>query len=409
MNSKTLRTPIIVTLGAFFIATLLGLGLRGAFVLDMPEWFNYRHVQHAHSHVALLGWLFAIFTLSIIHFFDLEFEKYAKLYWSLQAMVVGMLITFPIMGYASLSIFFSTGHIIVSYILVVYLWRDLGKVTSEKSDVLFVKTSLAFMVLSTLGTWALGPILALKMKGTAIYYASIQFYLHFQFNGWFIFAMLGILLAILRKRGINFGFSSDSLFYRLLTVSAFLTYALAITWSTPYLSIFLVNSIGVLLQLIALSLLLIQLKRYHNEIKHSFNKYVYWVFCIALIALIIKIVVQAAVVIPYMAAVSYTIRNFVIGFIHLLLLGCLSMFAFGCISIIMDLKLDKIGTLVFVTGIICTEAILFIQGLMLWMGQGFIPSYYLILAVFSLFILIGLLIVLVRLIQFKSMDEATKM
>ena len=102
MKSIAILKPILASLLAFVIAASLGLAMRWAFVLDMPEWFNYRHIQHAHSHVALLGWLFSIFYLGIVHYFELNYDKYLKLFWGLQALVLGMLLTFPLMGYAPL-------------------------------------------------------------------------------------------------------------------------------------------------------------------------------------------------------------------------------------------------------------------------------------------------------------------
>lgn len=404
MNSKSLLQPILASLMAFVSAAALGLALRWAFVLDMPEWFNYKNIQHTHSHVALLGWLFGIFTLCIIHFFDLDFKRYAKLYWALQAMVVGMLLTFPIMGYAPLSIVFSTGHIILSYILAYKLWKEIGP--CEKTDIHlhFVKSSLFFMVLSTLGTWALGPIIALKMKGTAIYYAAIQFYLHFQFNGWFIFAMIGIALAMMKQLGISFSWQKLRLFYRLMVISVILTYALAITWSTPYIGIFILNSIGVIIQLLALIGLLQLIYEKRREVSSVFSTYTFMVFFIALLALSLKIVIQAVVVIPYMAEVSYTIHNFVIGFIHLLMLGSLSLFSFGSISKMIERDLSHWGTWIFISGVVSTEFLLFVQGFMVWQGWGIMPIYYLLLGLCSGLIFLGVSIIVWR---FKNAFLAT--
>jgi len=401
MKSKSLKSPILASLIAFVIAAGLGLALRWAFVLDMPEWFDYRNVQHAHSHVALLGWLFGIFSLSIIYYFNLDFSRYSKLYWALQAMVVGMLLTFPIMGYAALSIVFSTGHILLSYLLAYRLWRDIGLHGKDEVHKLFVKTSLFFMVLSTIGTWAIGPIMAIGQKGTAIYYASIQFYLHFQFNGWFIFAMIGIAIAMMQKKGILFQWQKLRQFYILLVISTVLTYALAITWSTPDIGIFVVNSIGVMLQLLALIVFLRLIFDKRKEIKNEFYSYIYNVMFIALFALALKIIIQAIVVIPYMAEVSYTIRNFVIGFIHLLMLGCLSLFSFGSISKIIQRDLSNSGTWFFLLGVIFTELLLFVQGFMVWQGWGFMPYYYLLLGMGSLLILVGIVMIVLDLSRLK--------
>ena len=397
MNSKAILQPILASLLAFVIAAGLGLAMRWAFVVDLPEWFNFRHIQHAHSHVALLGWLFSIFYLSIVHYFDLDYKKYFKLFWALQAMVLGMLLTFPLVGYAALSIFFSTGHILLSYVFVYQVWRDLRVPKKEAWHIIFVKTSLFFMALSTLGTWALGPIMAMKLKGTAIYYAAIQFYLHFQFNGWFIYAVIGLTLAILQNNSILLDAKKLKRFYWILTIATLLTYALAISWSTPYIGVFIVNSVGVILQLIALIIFLQLIISKKEEIKRIFSLYVFRLFVLALVALALKIIIQAIIVIPYMAGVSYTIRNFVIGFIHLLMLGCLSLFAFGVISNIMKKPLNGWGTWIFIVGVVVTELLLFLQGFMLWQGFGFMSFYYLVVGLASGLIFIGVFIILLRL------------
>ena len=48
------------------------------------------------------------------------------------------------------------------------------------------------MLLSTLAIWSIPPIMIKMGAGSPIYQAAVQFYLHFQFNGWFIFAVLGL-------------------------------------------------------------------------------------------------------------------------------------------------------------------------------------------------------------------------
>lgn len=398
MNSRVLLKPILTSLLAFILAAGLGLALRWAFVIDMPVWFDYKNIQHAHSHVALLGWLFAIFCLCAIHFFDLDFGRYARLYWALQGCVVGMLLTFPIMGYASLSIIFSTAHIVLSYFLAYRIWKDVGgRKKDDGVSVLFLKSSLFFMVLSTLGTWALGPIMAAGLKGSALYYASIQFYLHFQFNGWFIFAMIALVLAIFEKRGIAMDPSKIKLFYRLLLLATLLTYALAITWSTPYFSIFVINSIGVLLQLLSLVVFMKLLYDQRQNIRGVFSDYTYRMFGIAFLALVFKVVIQTVVVIPALAEVSYTIRNFVIGFIHLLMLACLSLFALGCIGRVFQRSLHIYGTWTFISGIVLSELLLFVQGIMVWQGWGIMSNYYLMLASASALILLGIVLIFVDL------------
>jgi hypothetical protein len=401
MKAYQLKSTIAASILLFIIAAGLGLAMRAAFVLEMPTWFEYRNVQHAHSHVALLGWLFAIFYLSIVYTFKLTYKKYITLYWALQATVVGMLITFPIIGYATASIICSTLNIILSYIFAIKVWKDINHIWNGSIAKYFLKARLIFMMMSTIGTWAIGPIMAMGLKGTALYYGAIQFYLHFQFNGWFVFALLAVLFAILKNNNVTIDYKKGVQFFKILLISCVLTFALAITWSTPHISIFAINSIGVIIQLIALILFIRLLKNKILEFKKHISSYTSSVFSIAMVALILKILIQTVVVIPALAEVSYTIRNFVIGFIHLLMLGSLSLFAFGTIAHLIKSKLSILGTSIFVIGVILTELLLFGQGLMLWQGFGFMPNYYFFIAIGSGVILIGLIVIFIHFLRIK--------
>ena len=86
----------------FLIIALLGLLLR-LFLVAPPAGLNYRNLLHAHSHVALLGWLFSAFFVALTRGFlpgELAGKKsYRWQFWLAQASVLGMLISFPLQGY----------------------------------------------------------------------------------------------------------------------------------------------------------------------------------------------------------------------------------------------------------------------------------------------------------------------
>ena len=383
-----------VAIAFFVIAALLGALLRLAFVVELPEWLWYKNLQHAHSHVAMMGWLYGALFLLIIHMFNLDPSRYRALFWWTQVSVVGMLIAFPIQGYGLFSILFSTLHILLSYVFCHHVLRDLKHRIVERSiSALFLRTALIFMVVSTFGTWALGFIMNSPLKGTAWYYASIQFFLHFQFNGWFIFAALALAFKYWEKKGLSFSGSLTERFYQLLLVSCILTYALAITWSTPDKLIFWVNSLGVLIQVGALITLAMLISRMAKKIRSTLQRWTYFLWTIGFYALAIKIVIQTLVAIPYLATVSYTIRNFVVGFVHLLMLGALSTFIMGLMheEIQPSSKSGKVGVYIFLMGFLATEFLLFLQGLMLWMEMGFITNYHLVIFIASILLPLGLI------------------
>ncbi len=389
--SRSLIYPIISTFLFFCIAAIMGIFMRMAYVVNLPSWFNYKNILHTHSHIALLGWLFASVCLIIIYLYQLPWKKYKNIFWSLQVASIGMLFTFPVTGYALPSIIFSTLHIFISFYFLLCVWNDTtrNKLNSPLS-ILFLRTSIVFYMLSTLGPLSLGPISSLSMKGSALYYGAIQFYLHFLFNGWFIFILIAIFFQYLNNHNIIIPVRKGKLFYNTLTISTILTFALAITWSNPYFFIFMINSIGIAIQLLSLFIFLKILHQLKDNLIEILNPYLKFIFTVVLIAFAAKILIQTCVVFPYIADVSYTIRKFVVGFIHLLLLGCISLFILAMYYDLTGIK-SKAGTYILLSGIVFTEFFLFIQGLFLWMQKGFIPGYYLIMVIGSVIMLIGII------------------
>jgi hypothetical protein len=381
---------------SLIVAGFLGVLMRLAFVIELPEWIQYRNLMHTHSHLAMMGWIFGGLYLLIVHLFDLNRLIYRNLFWLFQVSIIGMLFSFPIQGYGLISIFFTTIHLLLSYVFVYHLFKDLN----EPQDNLlathshkFLKTAALFLVISTLGTWALGVIMNTGLKGSALYYASIQFFLHFQFNGWFVFAILAILGKYV---SLNIQISDAKNLkkaYSYLFLSCLLTYALSLTWSTPESYIFWINSIGVILQAIALYFLIRSFVTIWNKFKHGVNRYISFLLKFAFSGLVLKILIQTAVAIPYLAKISYTIKNFVIGFIHLLMLGTITVFLIAIYEMTSRQLIgkSKIGLNIFLIGFLLSEGLLFLQGYMLWMEWGFLPYYYQAILIISCLMPIGLL------------------
>lgn len=381
----------------FLMAALIGAILRYAFVEEL-SWMNYRYFMHAHSHVAMLGWVYlALYTLLLPAFLTQDQQRhrfYRGLFWATEAAVIGMLISFPLQGYGGFSIFFSSLHVLLSYAFAWRFWRDLGKPAPEhRMSSLLIRTAIIWMVLSTLALWAMGPVMATGQRST-FYYLIIQFFLHFQFNGWFLFAILALLLRLLESRGIHLSRRRFRPFYLLLVASCILTFALAVAWANPLQPVFWFNSFGVLMQLAAVLFLFALIHPLRRSVRALFTTWQAVLFQTAFWCLVVKVAIQAAVVIPYIATIAYTIRNYVIGFIHLLLLGIISIFLFAYADYLglarLDRGITKAGLAIFLTGVALVEGLLFLQGTLLWGGLGFLPAYYEILFGFTCLMPLGL-------------------
>ncbi|MBT8306156.1 MAG: hypothetical protein KJN85_04405, partial [Maribacter sp.] len=109
MGSINLKSHINLSLGYFMIAAVLGVVLRSFHSIEIPV--NYKFIVHTHSHIALLGWVYMGLTTLLYKLFlegqELDL-KYRRIFWFTQFTLVGMLLSFPLLGYALLSIIFST-------------------------------------------------------------------------------------------------------------------------------------------------------------------------------------------------------------------------------------------------------------------------------------------------------------
>jgi hypothetical protein len=383
----------------FFLAAVMGAIMRLAFVVEI-SWLNFRPFLHGHSHVAMLGWVYlGLFCLLIHRFIDTPRKIYHRLFWATQLSIVGMLIAFPLQGYGSVSITFSTLHILLSYVFTWNLWKDLDRGSADPAAKLFVRAGLLFMVISTLALWGLGPIMALDLSHQPIYYMLVQAFLHFQFNGWYVFAVLGILLHFMRSVGIPLNPRQLRWFFWLLAISCLLTYALAVTWSDPRDFLFMINSFGAAIQLVALVVFIRILYPIRRVLLGKIGgKWPGRLIKLGLLCFGLKILIQTAVIIPFLATIAYTIRNFVMGFLHLILLGLMSHLLLGFASragfISFNRRVGRAGLWVFVGGFILSELVLFLQGLLLWLRVGFLPFYYEGLFVVSALIPVGILLLL---------------
>lgn len=387
-----------VVLFNFFVAALMGLLLRFAWVVEIP-FMDFKYMMHAHSHVAMLGWLFMVLYALVLDYFlkpeEAKRPVYTVLFWLSQISVIGMMFSFPLQGYGAISITFTTLHLLVSYAAAVTLMRNIPR-DGSPSGVL-IRSSLALMIFSTIGVWLLAPIQAGLFGNDVLYHMSIQFFLHFQFNGWFTFAVLAFVFKQMELKGAEIPRQQFWTFFGLLIVSSILTYALAVTWANPENWLFWINGAGVVIQLGALVAFLIILQKNLDAFR-STSKMVRALYWVAFISFALKIIIQTVVVIPEIAKISYTIRNFVIGFIHLTMLGSISCYILGLLLeknfLSKTSKLVHWGLISLIIGFVLSEGFLSLQGLALWMRMGFWEFYYEGVFAVSVFLPLGIALIL---------------
>ena len=195
-KSKMIRTWVQTCIFYLLLTATLGLLLRWLIIYPIPG-VSFRYLQHTHSHIAFMGWVFnAFFVAIILGYFKNEpgiLKSFHKLFIFLQISVIGMLATFPFQGYGLFSIAFSTLHTILAFwfvikFLLISRKNNLRKNPSYK----YLLAGFIFLAISALGPLALGIISAQGMKDSDWYDLAIYFFLHFQYNGWFLFVVFAL-------------------------------------------------------------------------------------------------------------------------------------------------------------------------------------------------------------------------
>lgn len=384
-----------VAVGFFLIASVFGLGMRYLFVGELPFSVRYKHLLHAHSHVALMGWAFTVVSGALLFLFTPSTSN-LKLYKGVLAgsalAGLGMAVAFPLQGYGVWSIGFSTLHLVMAYVFGHGFLRDLHSGVQDDASML-ARWGVYWMLISTVGLWAIGPVGAVLGKLHPVYFMCVQFFLHFQLNGWLTFGVLALLVRHLAQNGEPLRLPRHA--FWMLQLSLLLTFALSVTWSNPIPALFLFNSLGVVLQAVAFWFIL---RPVVKALSFSWGDtdWKKWLLVAGMGCIVLKVLVHVAVALPAVATISYTIKNFVIGFIHLVVIGSVSLSVAGVLlrrGLLPDGPFAKYGWQMLLTAFIVTELILMGQGLMLWMGQGFFPNYHLILFLASVLFPLSLLLI----------------
>ncbi len=377
MKGGNPRRWFLLALLCFAIAASIGALLRLIYVVEMP-WLLFKPWLHAHSHVAMLGWLFPALLIALAGQ-DERASRPVLWKWmaASQLCVLGMLVSFPVQGYGAVSITLAALQMLIGYVLIGLVWRATAH-WPEHGSRLLARLAFVFQMVSTIGIWAMGPIMSSGLAGTEWYYWSIQWFLHFQFNGWFWFAVMAIGSRWAEQLGVTVQLDRSTVM--LWAVSTALTFALAIAWSERHWPVYAVNSIGVILQFTAAWRTLVLLGKAKVRLRANTTPWMRALVGVALLAMAFKVVAQAAVAVPAVAALTLTLRNYVIGFIHMNTLGAATAILLAFALMQRWLPEDDRGVrwalVCFIVGFMASEALLFTQGTLFWAGWGMIPGYY---------------------------------
>ena len=349
------------------VVALLGVLLRYKISFSFPI-INQQHLLNSHFHFAFNGWAIQmIMTLLMAVIPDLSREQFKKFLFFLKTNFIlsyGILISFIIQGYGEISIFFIFGTIVNFYVFGIRYWRILNQTQKKDKSNLFFKAAIIFNFISSIG---IGFLIFLMRDAHALqkwHLMSVYFFLHFQYNGFFIFCCLGLFFKMLTKASIII--QHQKTLSWLFIVSLPPTYFLSVLWMKLPVYINISVIAFSLIQLLAWMWLIGKIWNQRNKIIRSFSPPIILMLIGSGIAMTIKFILQAVSTINPLRQYAFGFRPVVIGYLHLIFLGIVTLFLLAFSFEYNLIKINFIsmkGMLILGIGIVLNELMLMIQGL----------------------------------------------
>ena len=372
MEKNLFRTKqwIQVALINFCVVACAGLTMRYKIQFSLP-FVNQQNLMHVHSNFAFVGWVaIALMTLMVRYLvrnnIQTNYRKYNLILGIDVVVCYAMFISFIVQGYAFWSITFACITILISYFFIVFYWRDLNKVHDAGFSRNWLKAALLLWAFSSLGAIFLAYLMANSITVQELYFGALYFFMHFQYNGWFLFVCFGVFFSYMHRLGLfRFALLSKRLFI-IMMITVIPTYFLSVLWLKLPAALEWIANISAFVQLLVLVYFFRIISVFKNSKGITFNIVTRWIWMLSSIAFILKIILQVLSTLPFLSHFAFGYRPVVIGYLHLSFVGIISLFILGYINEFIHRfrgHVSGTGFIIFVTGFIVQEVILMLQGL----------------------------------------------
>lgn len=368
MSFVELKNWLKLSLLSLLWVGVIGVLMRYKIIFELP-FFDQKHLQHAHSHFAFSGWITQTIMVFMVWFLNSHqivqnSKKYKVILIINLVLAYGMLISFILFGYNWVSIFFSTASIFNSLAFSYLFYFDTKKIPSNVISIKWFNAALLFNIVSSFGTFALAYMMVSKQLHQHTYLAAVYWYLHFQYNGWFFFACIGLILHEVKI--LQSDYKQQNILFWLFFMSCFPAYMLSILWIKLPTVLFIVTALAAFLQLFAWVKFVIIFKKYFNEIKQKTPRYIALIIIVLAMAMSIKFLLQLGSNIPSVSKLAFGFRPIVIAYLHLVLLAIISVFLIYYMhlkGLFNNSKNAVSFTLLLIFGIYLNEFVLGVQGI----------------------------------------------
>lgn len=346
-----------------FIVALLGAVMRYKIGFEFP-FLNQKSLQFSHYHFAFYGWISHTLMVLMAQYITKGRTlpvRYGNVLRLNMAGSYGMLIAFLISGYGYGALFFLSLCIAASFLFGLYFLLDLTKVEGRTIPAGYFKAAIAFNFLSSFGAFALAYMMLDKNIHQNEYLASVFYFLHFQYNGWFFFACMGLFMhhigaveRVYRKA------------FRIFLLCCVPAYFLSTLWLDLPGWLYGLVVAAALGQVYAWGLIIRITVRKWRE-RQKWQPYILgYIVLFTGVSLTIKLLLQLGSTIPWVSTLAFGFRPVVIAYLHLVLLAIITLFLLYYLfaaELLSATRKILLGLMLFSAGVLANELILAVQGI----------------------------------------------
>jgi hypothetical protein len=391
------------------IVATLGVLLRTKMVFPL-EAVEFTNVLEAHYHFAMNGWI--TFTLMVLLVSELLPEGisdkpvYQWLRFGMLFTSYSLALSFIIYGYHFLTITIITLYILIAFVFAFVFGRDIIKAMVPVPLKILSVCAMISLVLSCIGPETfLGYVLASHSMNVLIFRDTAYTYLHFQYNAFFPLSIFAIFFKYLYTLELNA--KALRLIHKVsvwLPVTIIPTLFLSYLWHYPNIYVRSVSAVGC----VCLYIFLFQLYRLlfatWGQLKRM-PRYAKFLGILSLISLSVKILLQTGTVFSYVGIIVFGNRPIIIGYIHLVMLGFISLFIlshFVRVGLLnCNFRVTRTAIVVFASGVVVNEFLLMLQGLS-QIFMKFYPIYLWLLWMTMIWLLAGALLLLFSRVRYRN-------
>ncbi|MEO0066496.1 MAG: hypothetical protein RI983_1822 [Bacteroidota bacterium] len=318
MNPKRLLSLGLLSL---VVVALLGVIMRYKIGFSFPI-VNQKHLQLAHSGFAFSG-LITHFLLTFILIVIKDSLKSSQLKFLTQTIQSNLLFSyiacmaFIWQGFGLIAVvaqLISFISVLLFVVLGLFRWTTIKSPTIrwfKMGGVLFLFSMIAHIWLIEM--WLTGGMTQHN------YLAATYWFLHFQYNGWFFFGCMGLLVNWMHQHQLVF--ANQNAFFKSFAISVIPAYGLSVLWLKLPVWIYILVILSALAQFVGLIYLISQFLTAGFKKIATQKPVLFFVGLLSMLALMIKIALQAGSTIPSISKLAFGFRPIVIAYLHLVLLA----------------------------------------------------------------------------------------